>query len=149
MFSTFIFIFLNITSHRINTDSWKWAGKVAANGAANGFMAGSISGAITGGIGRAAKVVKAAKSWSPGTGKSGYSSLKYHYNKHVVKEGFSKGNNVVKYTKDAVNFSKSNKSMFKYTYNYKYQNSTWYHNYSYGSGGYYTSSAKIISYWYR
>ena len=74
MFSTFIFIFLNITSHRINTDSWKGAGRVAANG----FMAGSISGAITGGIGRAAKVVKAVKSWSPGIGKSGYSSLKYH-----------------------------------------------------------------------
>ncbi len=69
-------------------------------------MSGAIAGAITGALGSATKVGQAARAWNKGTGKSGYSSMKYHYNQHVVKEGFSKGNNIVKYTKDAVNFSK-------------------------------------------
>ena len=112
-------------------------------------MSGAITGAITGGISRSVQVVKAAKCWDPGTGKSGYSSMKYHYNKHAVKDGFSKNNNVVKYTKDALNFSYKNKSAFKLTYNYKYKNASWFLQYKPGRGGYYTSAGKILTFWYK
>lgn len=95
------------------------------------------------------KVGQAAKAWSPGNGKSSYSSLKYHYNKHAVKEGFSKGNNVVKYTKDALNFANRNQSVLKYTQNYKYGNFSWNSLYTSGWGGQYTSSGKILTFWYR
>lgn len=112
-------------------------------------MSGAITGAITGGISRSVQVTKAAKAWSPGTGKSRFNSMKYHYNKHAVKEGFFKNNNIVKYTKDALKFSRNNKSVMKYTYNHKYGNASWYFNYIKGSGGYYTSSGRILSFWYR
>ena len=136
-------------SHRVSSGSWKGAGNAALEGGASGFMSGAITGAITGGISRSVQVAKAAKAWSPGTGKSRFSSMKYHYNKHAVKEGFFKNNNIVKYTKDALKFSRNNKSVMKYTYNHKYGNASWYFNYIKGSGGYYTSSGKILSFWYR
>ena len=132
-------------SHRVSTGSWKGADRAAFEGGVDGFMKGSIAGAITGGVSRGTQVVKAAKAWNPGTGKSGYSSMKYHYNKYAIKDGFSKGNNIVKYTKDAIDFSKRNNSMLQYTYNYKYRNASWYYNYTHGEGDYYTSSGQILS----
>jgi hypothetical protein len=85
---------------------------------------------------------------SCGTFKSGYQSMKYHYNKHVIKEGFSKGNNILKYTHDAVNFANRNSSVLKYTYNFKYGNASWNSAYTAGQGGMFTSVGKIITFWY-
>lgn len=42
--------------------------------------------------------------------------MKYRYNKHVVSEGLTKGNNVLEYTRDAVSFANRNSSVLKYTY---------------------------------
>lgn len=75
--------------------------------------------------------------------KSGYQSMKYHYNKHVVSEGLTKGNNVLKYTQDAVGFTNRNFSALKYAYNYNYGNASWNLTYSAGQGGMFTSAGKI------
>ena len=124
-----------------------WSG--FADGAAGGFMSGAIVGGITGAVGSAVKVSQAAKVWDRGTFKSGYQSMKYHYNKHVISEGMTKGNNVIRYTQDAVNFSNRNSSVLKYTYNHNYGNVSWNFTYSPGSGGMFTSAGKIITFWYR
>ena len=135
--------------HRVQTGSWEGAGQAALEGAADGALSGAITGAVTGAVNNAAKVARAAKAWNQGTGTSGYSSMKYHYNEHVVKEGLTKGNNVIKYTDDALKFADRNASALKYTYNYKYNNATWNLSYVHGSGGMYTSSGQIMTFWYK
>lgn len=75
--------------------------------------------------------------------------MKYHYNKHAIKEGFSRNNNIVKYTRDAANFANRNKSALKYTYNVNYDNVTWYKGYKFGSGGNYKNSGRIVNFWYK
>lgn len=135
--------------HRASTGSWKGAGTAALNGMGNGALSGAISGAITGAASSAVKVAQAAKAWNRGTFKSGYQSMKYHYDKHVVKEGLTKGNNILKYTQDAVNFANRNSSVLKYTYNYKYGNASWNLTYSNGVGGMFSSAGEIITFWYR
>ena len=135
--------------HRMSTGSWKGAGTAALNGMGDGALSGSATGTITGAASSAAKVLQAAKVWDSGTFKSGYQSMKYHYNKHVVKEGLATGNNVLKYTQDAVNFAKRNSSILKYSYNYKYGNASWNLTFLPGQGGMFTSAGKILTYWYR
>ena len=115
----------------------------------DGALSGAVTGAITGAAGSAVKVSQAAKAWDSGTFKSGYQSMKYHYNKHVVSEGLTKGNNVLKYTQDAVRFANRNSSVLKYTYNYNYGNASWNSTYSTGQGGMFTSAGKILTFWYR
>ena len=136
-------------SHRVSTGSWNGAGRAALNGMGNGALSGAVTGAITGAAGSAVKVSQAAKAWDRGTFKSGYQSMKYHYNKHVVSERLTKGNNVIKYTRDAVNFANRNSSVLKYTYNYNYRNASWNLTYSTGQGGIFTKSGKILTFWYR
>ena len=136
-------------SHRVSTGSWSGAGTAALNGMGDGALSGAVTGAITGAAGSAVKVSQAAKAWDRGTFKSGYQSMKYHYNKHVVNEGLTKGNNVLKYTQDAVRFANRNSSVLKYTYNYNYGNASWNLTYSTGQGGMFTSAGKILTFWYR
>ena len=136
-------------SHRVSTGSWSGAGTAALNGMGDGALSGAITGAITGAAGSAIKVSQAAKAWDSGTFKSGYQSMKYHYNKHVVSEGLTKGNNVLKYTQDAVCFANRNSSVLKYAYNYNYGNASWNLTYSTGQGGMFTSAGKILTFWYR
>lgn len=136
-------------SHRVSTGSWSGAGTAALNGMGDGALSGAVTGAITGAAGSAVKVSQAAKAWDSGTFKSGYQSMKYHYNKHVVSEGLTKGNNVLKYTQDAVRFANRNSSVLKYTYNYNYGNASWNLTYSTGQGGMFTSAGKILTFWYR
>ena len=136
-------------SHRVSTGSWSGAGTAALNGMGDGALSGAVTGAITGAAGSAIKVSQAAKAWDSGTFKSGYQSMKYHYNKHVVSEGLTKGNNVLKYTQDAVGFANRNSSVLKYAYNYNYGNASWNLTYSTGHGGMFTSSGKILTFWYR
>ena len=135
--------------HRIKNKTWKGAGKAALEGGASGALTGSITGAITGAAGNAVKISQAAKAWDRGTFKSGYQSMKYHYNKHAVSEGLTKRNNVLKYTQDAVSFSNRNSSALKYTYNYNYGNATWNSTYSTGQGGMFTPTGRILTFWYR
>ena len=136
-------------SHRVSTGSWSGAGTAALNGMGDGALSGAVTGAITGAAGSAIKVSQAAKAWDSGTFKSGYQSMKYHYNKHVVSEGLTKGNNVLKYTQDAVGFANRNSSVLKYAYNYNYGNASWNLAYSTGQGGMFTSAGKILTFWYR
>ena len=135
--------------HRVSTGSWSGAGTSALNGMGDGALSGAITGAITGAVSSAVKVSQAAKAWDKGTFDSGYQSMKYHYNEHVTKVGLTKGNNVLKYTQDAVGFANRNSSVLKYTYNYKYGNASWNFTYSTGQGGMFTSTGKILTFWYR
>ena len=135
--------------HRMSTGTWSGAGTAALNGMGDGALSGAVTGAITGAAGSALKVSQAAKAWNSGTFKSGYQSMKYHYNKHVVSEGLTKGNSVLKYTQDAVGFANRNSSILKYTYNYNYGNASWNLTYSTGQGGMFTSAGKILTFWYR
>lgn len=112
-------------------------------------LSGAVTGAITGAAGSAVKVSQAAKAWNSSTFKSGYQSMKYHYNKHVVSEGLTKENNVLEYTRDAVSFANRNSSVLKYTYNCKYGNASWNFTCLTGQGGMFTSTGKIITFWYR
>ena len=136
-------------SHRVSTGSWNGAGTAALNGMGNGALSGAVTGAITGAAGSAIKVSQAAKAWDRGTLKSGYQSMKYHYKKHVIDEGLTNGNNVLKFTQDAIDFAKRNASTLKYTYNYKYSNASWNLTFSNGQGGMFTSLGKILTFWYR
>lgn len=136
-------------SHRASTGSWNGAGTAALNGMGNGALSGAVTGAITGAAGSAIKVSQAAKAWDRGTLKSGYQSMKYHYTKHVIDEGLTNGNNVLKFTQDAIDFAKRNSSTLKCTYNYKYSNASWNLTFSNGQGGMFTSLGKILTFWYR
>lgn len=70
---------------------------------------------------------------------------KYHYKTHVVNQGFSKGNNIVKYTNRAVNFMNKNAKNLKYTYSAKYNMVRWIGK-DFSSTGYYTSLGEIITF---
>lgn len=59
--------------------------------------------------------------------------MKYHYTQEVVNKGLTRGNSIVKYTSDAAKFA---------------NNASWYFNNMYGVGGYFTSSGKIITFWF-
>lgn len=83
-----------------------------------------------------------AKYWDKGTFKNSRASLKYHYAKH------GNGLTPTQYTQSALDFSAFNSSSFRYTYNYNYNNASWYFNNMYGVGGYFTSSGKIITFWF-
>ena len=120
-----------------------WSG--FADGAADGFMSGAIVGGITGAISSSVQVANAAKFWNKGTFESGFQSMKYHYKTHVVNQGFSKGNNIVKYTNRAVNFMNKNAKNLKYTYSAKYNMVRWIGK-DFSSTGYYTSLGKIITF---
>ena len=83
-----------------------------------------------------------AKYWDKGTFKNSRASLKYHYAKH------GNGLTPTQYTQSALDFSAFNSSSFRYTYNYNYNNASWYFNNMYGVEGYFTSSGKIITFWF-
>ena len=135
--------------HRINTGSWDGASEAALNGMGDGALSGAISGAITGAVSSAVDVVQAARAWDSGTFNSGYESMNYHYSKHVLQEGYSQGNNVIKYTSDALSFASRNSSALKYTYNYAFGNASWNSFYTAGQGGMFTSAGKILTFWYK
>ena len=136
-------------NHRVSTGSWNGVDTAVLDGMGDGALSGAVTGTITGAASSAVKVSQAAKAWNSGTFKSGYESMKYHYNKHVVSEGLTKGNNVIKYTQNAVSFANRNSSVLKYTYNYNYGNASCNLTYSTGQGGMFTSTGKIITFWYR
>ena len=136
-------------NHRVSTGSWSGAGTAALDGMGDGALSGAITGAVTGAVGSAVRVGQAAKAFDNGTFKSGYQSMKYHYNEHVVKEGLNKSTNIIQYADDAINFSNRNVSMLRYTYNYNYGNASWNFAYSGGQGGMYTSTGKVLTFWYR
>ena len=75
--------------------------------------------------------------------------MKYHYQKHVIDEEFSKGNNIVKYTNDAISFSNRNRSVIKYTFDYIHKNAIWGVRDYLGKGGNFMSDGKIIRFWYK
>ena len=83
-----------------------------------------------------------AKHWDKGTFATRYGSLKYHYSKHA------NGLSPAQYTQYALDFVSFNSSSFKYTFNYKFGNVSWYYNNMFGVGGYYTSAGKIITFWF-
>ena len=92
-------------------------------------------------------IPQVAEYWNKGTFQSGYDSMMYHYDKHVVSQGLSDVIDVITYTLDALNFMYRNSSVLAYTYNYKYDNASW--NYYYvGQGGMFTSDGQIITFWY-
>ena len=139
----------SVIKSRVQTGSWDGAGEAALNGMGDGALSGAITGAITGAASSGLKVAKAARAWDNGTFNSGYDSMNYHYNKHVLQEGYSQGNNVVNYTKDALSFAHRNSSTLQYTYNHAYGNASWNSIYSAGQGGMFTSGGKIITFWYK
>ena len=65
-------------------DAWgnvtRITGTAALNGMGDGALSGAVTGAITSAAGSAVKVSQAAKAWNSGAFKSGYQSMKYHYN---------------------------------------------------------------------
>lgn len=140
---------ISAVKHRITTGSWEGIGNAMFSGMADGLLSGVILGGIAGAAGNALKVFQAGRMWNPGTFKSGYQSMKYHYGKHVINEGFAKGNNIVKYTKDALDFSYRNSSLLKYTYNYKHGNAVWRLVFDAGNGGTFDSLGRIVQFWYE
>ena len=82
-----------------------------------------------------------AKYWDKGTFPNSRASLRYHYGKHGA------GMTVAEYTNAARSFMNRNASVLTYTYNYKLNNVSWYFNYLYGHGGYFTSGGKILTFW--
>ena len=82
-----------------------------------------------------------AKYWDKGTFPNSRASLRYHYDKHGA------GMTVAEYTNAARSFMNRNASVLTYTYNYKLNNVSWYFNYLYGHGGYFTSGGKILTFW--
>lgn len=123
-----------------------------ATGAASGFMYGAIVGGITGAITNTGQVLNAAKMWQPGTSprtSTPFKTMKYHYKHHVIDEGFKKGNNIVKYTRDAVRFMNRNAASLKY----QVPHSTglqpfWTIIDKVGMNGQFTSASKILTFWY-
>ena len=83
-----------------------------------------------------------ASHWDKGTFATRYGSLKYHYNKHA------NGLSPTQYTQYALDFVSFNSSSFKYTFNFKFGNASWYFNNLFGVGGYFTSAGKIITFWF-
>ena len=123
-----------------------------ATGAANGFMSGAIIGGITGAISSTVQVLNAAKMWQSGTSfrtSTPFKTMKHHYKTHVINEGFSKGNNIVKYTRDAVRFMNRNAASLKYQvpHNIGLQ-PFWTVIDKVGMNGQFSSAGKIITFWY-
>ena len=120
-----------------------WTG--FANGAADGFMFGAIVGGITGAITSGVQVANAAKYWDKGTFKSGFQSMKYHYSEHVVRQGFKQGNNIIKYTQNAVDFMNRNANLLRFDFSEKYNMIRWIYS-DFTGMGYYSSLGKIITF---
>ncbi len=123
------------------------------NGAVDGFVSGAIVGGVFGAIRSYNEVVNAAKYWAPGTSKrtsTPIRTLDYHYKKHVVTEGFKKGNNVIKYTHDAISFAERNAAVLKFNVPF---NSGLQPNWTFvgkvGMNGQFTSLGKILTFWYK
>ncbi len=138
----------SVISNRVSTGSWKGTKDAALNGMGDGALTGSITGTVTGAASGTGEVLSAASKWDRGSFNSSYQSMKYHYNKHVIKEGLNQGNNIIKYTNDAMNFAKNNASSFKYKYNFKYKNASWNFTSLNGIGGEFIDSNKVITFWY-
>ena len=131
-------------SHRASTGSWEGAGEAALNGMADGALSGAVSGAITGAAGSALKVGQAAKAWNGVAGKniSPYQDMVRHYQRHVLDEGQrSLAKNILKYTDDAVSFFNNNSSS-----GYALREGVV--KISGAPGGIFTTSGKILSFWY-
>lgn len=80
---------------------------------------GAIVGGITGAISSSVQIANAAKMWQAGTSartSTPFKTMQHHYQTHVINEGFAKGNNIVKYTKDAINFANRNASVLKFRF---------------------------------
>ena len=127
-----------------------WSG--FADGAAIGFMSGAIIGGITGAISSSIQVANAAKMWQAGTSpqtSTPFKTMTHHYKKHVINEGFMKGNNIVKYTKDAINFAYRNANVLKFQvpHNSGLQ-PFWTWVGKVGMNGQFTSAGKILTFWY-
>ena len=135
-------------SHLATTGSWEGAGEAALNGMADGALSGAITGAVTGALCSGIKVAQAAKSWNNGTFKTGYQSMNHHFKNKAIKQGYGKGNNVIKYTNDALDFANTNSSYFKYNYSKKYGHARWYYGDTTG-GGYFSTDGKIFTFWYK
>ena len=128
--------------NRIKTGSWSGSGHAAINGAADGFMKGTITGAISGGARSVGKIANATKAWNGTTKYTPYQDMVRHYNKHVINEGQKAvAKNIVKYTNDAVKFYNSNSSAGRML-------RTGVMKISGAPGGIYTTSKKILSFWY-
>ena len=127
-----------------------WSG--FADGAADGFVLGAIIGGITGAISSSVQVANAAKMWQAGTSprtSTPFKTMRHHYKTHVINEGFKKGNNVVKYTKDAINFANRNASVLKFQVPYKSGlQPFWTWIGKVGMNGQFTSAGKILTFWY-
>ena len=126
-----------------------WSG--FAGGAADGFMFGAITGAISGAVTNGIRVAQAAKMWDKGTFKSSWRSMSNHYHRKVVKAGLSKGNNVIKYTNDAVGFMNRNWRVLSMHRGGAGLQHVWTLDpYYFGQGmnGLFTSVGKIISFSY-
>ena len=117
----------------------------SGNGGPGGRGSGTHSGGIDSGAGSGGQL---ANYWHQGTFSSPQESMEYHYNKHVKQEGLSDSISIEQYTQDALDFAQNNSSMMKYEYNYKYHNTSWNWKYTAGRGGMFTSSGRIITFWY-
>ncbi len=139
-----------VVTNKVKTGSWKGTGAAAIKGASIGAFAGAVIGAAVGGAKTYSKIsTMANKYWATGNGgQNPMSQLKYHYKKHVIAEGCTKGNNVFKYTDDALDFMSKNSTELKYTYNYGYNNTSWNQAYIRGAGAEFTGEGKIITFWY-
>jgi hypothetical protein len=89
----------------------------------------------------AQEIQQNSKYWHRGSFKTRYGSLKYHFSKHGA------GLTPKGYTQSALNFAARNASMLKYTYNFKYGNTSWFYNYLWGHGGHFTGAGRIITFW--
>ena len=127
-----------------------WDGFI--DGAADGFMSGAIIGGITGAISSYVQVANAAKMWQAGTSTktaTPFKTMTHHYQKHVIEEGFKRGNNIVKYTKDAIAFANRNASVLKFQIPYKTGlQPFWTWVGKVGMNGQFTSAGKILTFWY-
>ena len=128
--------------------SGSWEGFYS--GFADGFMTGAFIGGVTGAASNAFKVAKAASMWDKGTFPSKWASMADHYQRHVVSRGFQVGNNVIKYTDDAVGFMSRNGNAFSMLRGGEGLQHVWTLSRNFGSGanGLYTSLGKIITYNY-
>lgn len=95
------------------------------------------------GIGGAVSRATTLAKWNPGTFGSKFDLLSYHYGKHGLDSGSSWW-----YTKDAINFLTRNTALLKYTYNYKLGNTSWNFTYTASQGGMFTTTDKILTFWY-
>ena len=133
-------------SSSINGDGF-WSG--FASGAASGFMSGAIIGGITGAISSSIQVANAAKSWDKGTYKSGFKSMKNHYQRKIVQKGLNRRYNIVKYTRDAIGFSTRHANSMSFVPSYKGLQPAWTLNtkfFGIGWNGQFTAAGKIITF---